>query len=242
MQLVLEHISCTYDKTIMALQDINLQIAAGESVCIAGANGSGKSTLLQVIASCAKHTFGEMFINGEKIENGANHGKAGIVFQDPDNQLFMPTVWEDVAFGIMKRGMSVEAVKATALTVLESVGAAELAERPPYKLSGGEKQLVALAAILIMKPDILLLDEPTASLDPRARKNLINLLKNIRRTKIMATHDLDMALDLAERVVFLYRGSIVADCPAPGLLMDEKFLKGIGLELPLGVRLQENVL
>ena len=226
----------------MALRDINLQIAAGESVCIAGANGSGKSTLLQVIASCVKHTIGEIFINGEKIENGANHGKAGIVFQEPDNQLFMPTVWEDVAFGIMKRGMPVEEAKATALAALDSVDAAELAERPPYKLSGGEKQCAALAAVLIMEPEILLLDEPTASLDPRARKNIIRLLKNTKRTKIIATHDLDMALDLAERVVFLHRGSIVADCCAPGLLMDENFLQDIGLELPLGVRLQENTL
>jgi cobalt/nickel transport system ATP-binding protein len=171
------------------------------------------------------------------------------VFQESDNQLFMPTVWEDAAFGILKKGMAPLEAKASALTVLKAVEAEALADRPPYKLSGGEKQRAALASVLIMKPEILLLDEPTAALDPRARKNIINLLKNLDCTKIIASHDLDMVLELADRhppprseatkvplrVVFLKEGRIVAECAAPGLLRDENFLQSIGLELPLGL-------
>jgi cobalt/nickel transport system ATP-binding protein len=228
--LIAKNISHCYDKTIPALDDINFSVERGECICIAGANGSGKSTLLQIIASCIKPSCGEIII---KKESGAK-SNAGIVFQDPDNQLFMPTVWEDVAFGIMKKNMRPDEAKIRALTALRSVDAEELAERPPYTLSGGEKQRAALAGILIMESEILLLDEPTAALDPRARKNLIGLLKNLQCTKIIASHDLDMAQELTERVIFLHKGRIAADCPAPGLLLDENFLQHIGLELPLG--------
>jgi cobalt/nickel transport system ATP-binding protein len=228
--LIVKNISHCYDKTILALDDISFSVERDEYVCIAGANGSGKSTLLQIIASCVKPSCGEIII---KNENGAG-GNAGIVFQEPDNQLFMPTVWEDVAFSIMKKSMRPDEAKARALAALKSVDAEELSERPPYTLSGGEKQRAALAGVLIMESEILLLDEPTAALDPRARKNLIGLLKNLRCTKIIASHDLDMAQELAERVIFLYKGRIAADCPAPGLLLDENFLQAIGLELPLG--------
>jgi cobalt/nickel transport system ATP-binding protein len=158
------------------------------------------------------------------------------VFQDPDNQLFMPTLWEDVAFGIMKKGIRPGEAKERALAALAGVEAAHLAERAPHTLSGGEKQRAALAGALIMERDILLLDEPTAALDPRARKNLIDLLKNRRGSIVIASHDLDMALDLADRVIFLHQGRIAADCPVPGLLLDESFLHSIGLELPLGAK------
>jgi cobalt/nickel transport system ATP-binding protein len=135
----------------------------------------------------------------------------------------------------MKKGVNSETARALALGALRAVEAEELADRPPYKLSGGEKQRAALASVLIMEPELLLLDEPTASLDPRARKNIIALLKKLPGTKIIATHDLDMALETADRVIFLHRGRIAADCPAPGLLLDKPFLQSIGLELPLGV-------
>jgi cobalt/nickel transport system ATP-binding protein len=234
-QLVLHQVSCVYDRTITALEGVSFSVNPGECICVAGANGSGKSTLLQIIASCFKPSGGEVTIDGEAVKGIPGNGKTGIVFQEPDNQLFMPTVWEDVAFGIMKRGLKAEAARDAALEALKAVDALDIANRPPYKLSGGEKQRAALAAVLIMEPKILLLDEPTAALDPRARKNIIGLLKNLGCTKIIASHDLDMALELADRVIFLHRGKIAADCPAPGLLLDEGFLQGIGLELPLGV-------
>ncbi|GHT98480.1 putative ABC transporter ATP-binding protein [Spirochaetia bacterium] len=231
--LVVQNISHWYDKTrpaSRALCEVTFSVERDDCVCMLGANGSGKSTLLQIIALCVKPSTGVI-----RIENGSSvKGKAGIVFQEPDNQLFMPTVWEDVAFGIMKKGVTPKEAKERAITSLACVEAAHLAERAPHTLSGGEKQRAALAGVLIMERDILLLDEPTAALDPRARKNLITLLKNLQGTKIIASHDLDMALELANRVIFLNEGRIVADCPAPGLLLDEQFLQNIGLELPLG--------
>lgn len=232
-QLTLQNVSCVYDKKIVSLEGINFSVSDGECICVAGANGSGKSTLLQVIAGCLKTVLGTITVNGVTQKNDGKSRASGIVFQEPEDQLFMPTVWEDVAFGVMKKGADCNVAKAQAAKTLELVEAADLAERAPYKLSGGEKQRAALASILIMEPEILLLDEPTASLDPRARKNLIALLKTIPRTKIIATHDLDMALDLATRVIFLQKGRIVADSDAPGLLLDEQFLQSIGLELPL---------
>jgi cobalt/nickel transport system ATP-binding protein len=156
------------------------------------------------------------------------------VFQDPDNQFFMPTVWEDVAFGVMKRGMTPEEGRALAMGALEMAGAGHLAERPPYKLSGGEKQRAAMASILVMRREILLLDEPSAALDPCSRKKIITLLKSLDCTRIIASHDLDMALDLADEVIFLHRGRVAGRSKTPGLLLDREFLRSIDLELPLG--------
>ncbi|GMO63571.1 MAG: ABC transporter ATP-binding protein [Termitinemataceae bacterium] len=229
-QLELKNISYMYADNfgngILTLAGINFSVEKFETICLLGANGSGKSTLLEIIASCIKPTSGQIILDDTKT---------GIVFQDPDNQFFMPTVWEDVAFGIMKKGMSADHARHRALTALKNVEAEHLADRLPHKLSGGEKQRAALASILIMEPDILLLDEPTAALDPRARKNIILLLKNLPCTKIIASHDLDMALDIASRIIFLHKGKIAADCQASGLLQEESFLQSIGLELPLGI-------
>jgi cobalt/nickel transport system ATP-binding protein len=227
--LVVKNLSHRYDRAAPpALEEVSFSVEQNQCVCIAGANGSGKSTLLQLIASCLKPSSGTISIE--------NSGRAGIVFQEPDNQLFMPVVWEDVAFGILKKGTAPQEAKERSLKALSEVEAAHLAERFPHSLSGGEKQRAALAGTLILERDILLLDEPTAALDPRARKNLIALLKSHRGAKIIASHDLDMALDLADRIIFLRQGRVAADCPAPGLLLDERFLQSIGLELPLGVK------
>ncbi|MDR2176572.1 MAG: energy-coupling factor ABC transporter ATP-binding protein [Treponema sp.] len=234
-RLIINNISHRYDNAAagaQALEGVSFSVEQGQRVCIAGANGSGKSTLLHIIAACVKPSSGEV-----GVENGGAGDRAGIVFQDPDNQLFMPTVWEDVAFGVMKKGTNPEEARERALKALSEVDAAHLAERAPHSLSGGEKQRAALAGALILERDILLLDEPTAALDPRARKNLIDLLKNRRgATIIIASHDLDMALELADRIIFLHRGRIAGDCPVPGLLLNEHFLQTIGLELPLGVQ------
>jgi cobalt/nickel transport system ATP-binding protein len=231
-RLIVAGLSHRYDRAAApALEDVSFTVEQGQCVCIAGANGSGKSTLLHIIASCVRPSSGAV-----RIENGDGApGRAGMVFQEPDNQLFMPTVWEDVAFGIMKKGAPPEEARERALAALADVEAAHLAERAPHKLSGGEKQRAALAGTLVMDRDILLLDEPTAALDPRARKNLIALLKNRRGVTIIASHDLDMALELADRVIFLHQGRIAGDSPVPGLLLDGDFLRSIGLELPLSV-------
>ena len=232
----LQGVCFSYEKNSPeVLSNINFSVEKGVTACIAGANGCGKSTLLQLIAQCLKPLNGTITIYSHENGNPKKSHYTGIVFQEPDHQLFMPTVWEDVAFGILKNGMSPVVAREIALDALKMVEAEHLAEKPPYKLSGGEKQRVALAGILVMKPEILVLDEPSAALDPRARKNIIQLLQKIKCTKIIASHDLDLILDLADMVFFLDKGKIAAQCPVPGFLLDESFLQGIGLELPLSL-------
>ena len=219
------------------LRDISFSLENGGRLCVAGANGSGKSTLLELIAGCMKPASGEILINGERVspKNNTARRKTGIVFQDPDNQLFMPTVWEDTAFAVMHRGVSPEEGRELALEALRAVGAEHLADRPPYKLSGGEKQRAAIASALILKPEIFLLDEPTAALDPRTRKNIIALLRGLGCAAVIAGHDLDMMLDLGGDALFLYEGRIAARGRAGELLRDGAFLRSIGLELPLSL-------
>jgi cobalt/nickel transport system ATP-binding protein len=227
----LTNISFSYKKhSPPVLSGVSFSVAQGETLCIAGANGCGKSTLLQLIAGCLKPSGGSIAIDDGETPSAR---QAGIVFQEVDHQLFMPTVLEDVAFGVLKKGMKPEEAREAALAALRSVEAEHLAEKPPYQLSGGEKQRAALAGILVMRPRILILDEPTSSLDPRARKNLIALLRGLPGTKIIATHDLDLILDMADRALFLHEGRLAAESRPPGLLADESFLQSIGLELPL---------
>jgi cobalt/nickel transport system ATP-binding protein len=235
--LSIENVSYRYEADREVLRNVSFTVQKGSCVCIAGPNGSGKSTLLELIGGCLKPGSGDILVDGVSTIRSPKNGdkRTGIIFQEPDNQLFMPTVWEDVAFGIMKDGVSPEEGRTRACETLKMVGAEHLADRPPYKLSGGEKQRAAIASILIMKREILLLDEPTASLDPHARKNIICLLKDLNVTKIIASHDLDMALDICEEVIFLHGGNISARSSVPGLLEDKCFLQSIGLELPLSL-------
>jgi cobalt/nickel transport system ATP-binding protein len=228
-----EDLSFSYEKHREVLHHLSFSVEKGRCVCIAGANGSGKSTLLELIASCMEPSGGTIRIDGASIVQNGGPRMTGMVFQEPDNQFFLPTVWEDAAFGVMKKGMSPEQGRELAMAALRLTGVEHLAERPPYTLSGGEKQRAAIAAILAMERDILLLDEPSAALDPRSRKQLIALIKALDRTRIIASHDLDMAMDLADEIIFLHQGEIAARSEAPGLLLDEGFLQSIGLELPL---------
>ena len=234
--LRVDGLSYSYED-VPVLLDIGFSLESGGRLCVAGANGSGKSTLLELIAGCMEPASGEILINGDRVspKKGGTRRKTGIVFQDPDNQLFMPTVWEDTAFAVMRRGVSAEEGRELALEALRAVGAEHLADRPPYKLSGGEKQRAAIASVLILKPEILLLDEPTAALDPRARKNIIALLRDLGCAAVIAGHDLDMMLDLGGEALFLHEGRMAARGRTEELLRDGVFLRSIGLELPLGL-------
>jgi cobalt/nickel transport system ATP-binding protein len=196
-----------------------------------------------------KPTSGDIYIDGISIFKEKNRlSDTGLVFQEPDNQLFMPTVWEDAAFALLKKGMSVADAKKAALAALEMLDAEYIADRAPYKLSGGEKQRAAIASILSafqgnIEDKILLIDEPSAALDPHARKNIIALLSRLSCTRIIASHDLDLILDLADQVLFLHKNHVAGESrikgrASPGPLSDEAFLQGIGLELPLSFLLQ----
>lgn len=234
-----EDIHYTYPDGTMGLNGISFRITHGEAVALVGANGAGKSTLLLHLNGYLTATKGRLII-GDYPLTSRNlkivRRSVGMVFQDPDDQLFMPTVFDDVAFGPLNLGLTEVEVEQKVIKALETVGVPHLRKRPPYKLSGGEKRAVAIATVLAMSPDILVMDEPTSSLDPQSRRRLIELLKTFHHTKIIATHDLDMALDLCERTIVLHRGTVSADGPTRELLQDEDLLAGSGLEKPLGMQ------
>lgn len=234
-----ENVIFEYPDGTKALNGINILITHGESVGIVGANGSGKTTFLMHLNGYLLPTSGTINI-GDVILNKKTRleirKKVGVVFQNPDDQLFMPTVYEDVAFGPINLGLDESVVEIKVKKALETVGCYELKNKPPHHLSGGQKRAVAIASVIAMEPDILAMDEPSSNLDPKSRRSLINLLKSFTHTKIIASHDLDMILDICERCVVIKDGVIVADGPSKIILSDEKLLEENNLELPLSLQ------
>jgi cobalt/nickel transport system ATP-binding protein len=229
-------LSHTYPDGTEAVRGVSLRIHGGESMAVVGANGAGKSTLLLHLNGSLIPQSGTAHIGDVQVAKAALPGirrAVGMIFQDPDDQLFMPTVAEDVAFGPLNLGLTREEVEQRVTAALHQAGAAHLRDRPPYKLSGGEKRLAAIATVLAMTPDILVMDEPSSGLDPRARRMLIELLAGFRHTKIIATHDLDLVLDLCERTVVLREGRIMADGPTSAIFADDRLLAESRLEKPL---------
>ncbi len=222
-----------------ALADVSFRITHGEAVAVVGANGAGKSTLLLQLAGCLLPSSGEVRI-GEVPVTAQTVARirrsAGLVFQDPDDQLFMPTVAEDVAFGPLNAGLPPEEVERRVAGALERVGMSRIKDRPPYKLSAGEKRAAALATVLAMEPDVLVMDEPSSHLDPRGRRRLIEWLVSFAHTRIMATHDLELALEVCSRVIVMEGGAVVADGPIRDVLNDEKGMLAHGLERPHSLR------
>ncbi|WP_017296904.1 energy-coupling factor ABC transporter ATP-binding protein [Nodosilinea nodulosa] len=236
--IAIDDLSYAYADGTQALSHINLSIAAGERVALVGANGSGKSTLLLhlngiLLPQSGRLTVGEYPMQPEHLQAIRNF--VGLVFQNPDDQLFMPTVWEDITFGPMNQGVQGKDLHHRCHHCLYAVGLdpERYAQRSPENLSGGEKQRVAIAGVLAMQPQILVFDEPTAQLDPRSRRQLINLLQQMPMTQLIATHDLDLALELCDRTIVLNRGELVRQGPTPQILGDQAFLQQHHLELPL---------
>jgi cobalt/nickel transport system ATP-binding protein len=222
-----------------ALRGVSFGVAPGEAVGIIGCNGAGKSTLLLHLNGCLAPARGEVRIGGVLLTRqtlGQARRAVGLVFQDPDDQLFMPTVFEDVAFGPLNQGLADGEAEARSLAALQRVGMAHLRDRPPHRLSAGEKRAVAIATVLAMEPDILVMDEPTAHLDPRGRRRLIDLLRTFAHTKIIATHDLELVVDLCSRVFVMDAGRIVAAGSTAELLGDEALMLAHGLECPHSLR------
>ena len=228
-----------YPDGTRALDGVSFSITHGESIALVGANGAGKSTLLMHLNGFLAPREGTVDIGGTPVTKSTVktiRRSVGMVFQDPDDQLFMPTVFDDVAFGPLNLGLPEAEVELKVMQALETVGVTHLRKRPPYKLSGGEKRSVAIAAVLSMSPDILVMDEPSASLDPRSRRRLIELLKTFHHTKIIATHDLDLAMDLCQRTIVLHRGRVTADGPTIEIFQNEALLADSGLEKPLSMQ------
>jgi len=219
-----------------ALRGISCRIVHGEAVAVVGANGAGKSTLLLHLNGLLLPRSGEVRIGELPVTAGTRaqvQRTVGYVFQDADDQLFMPTVEEDVAFGPLNLGLSADEARARARSALDLVGAGHLAARAPYRLSGGEKRAVAIAGVMAMLPSILVFDEPSSGLDPAARRRLIALLRSFTHTRIVATHDLDLVLDLCTRVLVLHEGRIEADGPPREIFGDAELLARCHLEAPL---------
>jgi cobalt transport protein ATP-binding subunit len=218
-----------------ALCGVDLSIAPGEKVGLVGPNGAGKSTLMLHLNGILRAAAGSIQVCGQPVDDdhlAYVRRAVGLVFQDPDDQLFSPTVFEDVAFGPMYMGLDRAEVEVRVQAALTAVGMEQAGERVPHHLSGGEKKRVAIATVLAMEPEILVLDEPTAGLDPRARRELITLLRQLPQTMLVSTHDLWMVQELFARSAVIDGGRIVADGPTQTLLSSPELLEQHGLVAP----------
>ena len=236
--LKLENVSFAYDPGHEVLKEISLVLTEGEQVALIGANGVGKSTLLKLFVGLLSPQSGRVFVSGLTVEKAnlvAVRRAAGYVFQDAESQLFLANVWEDVAFGPRNEGLAGEDLRRRVDEALSSVGLTTLAAEHVYRLSGGQKRLASIATVLALRPDSLLLDEPTLALDPRNRRAVIRALSALPCAKLIATHDLDFVLDACTRVLLMDGGRIVADGRPDELLRDRALLERHGLELPLSL-------
>lgn len=232
--LDLKDIGYSYPDGRIALSGINLTVAPGERLVVVGPNGAGKSTLLMTLNGLFKPT-GSLVVAGLLLIKGnlpEIRRLVGLVFQDPDDQLFMPTVFEDVAFGPINMGLDEHEVVHAVEYALAMVGMEAFGERLSHHLSFGEKKLISMASVLAMDPKILVMDEPSANLDPRAKRHLVAILKELPQTLIVSTHDMNVAYELADRVAVIYKSKLVALGPADRILTDEPSLLEYGLELP----------
>lgn len=230
-------LSFGYDSKRKVLENINFRLKKGESVGLVGANGVGKSTLLRILVGLNTGFQGDVMVNNiplEKKNLKTIRKNVGYVFQDADSQLFMSTVFDDVAFAPRNYGMSEAEVNEKTMEALKVVHIEQLKDKQIYKLSGGEKKLASIATILSTEPDVILMDEPSVALDPKNRRNLINILNQLNQAKIIASHDLNMIMDTCERTILLSDGKVIKDGNTKEIFLDKELMEESGLELPLG--------
>jgi cobalt/nickel transport system ATP-binding protein len=241
--LLIEDLAFAYPDGNQALFGVNLRVERGEFVAILGPNGAGKTTLVMHMNGIHPAEHGSVSVAGEVIDTKDKdllrriRGKVGVVFQDPDDQLFMPTVGEDIAFGPYNMGLRGAELDAAVDQALALVHMSEFKDRPPHHLSFGQRRRVAVATVLAMKPEILVLDEPSSNLDPASRRELANILRDLKITTLMVTHDIPYAYELCERSIILSGGIVVADGDTKTILSDSKLLSENRLELPVGFSL-----
>ncbi|MHB8125699.1 MAG: energy-coupling factor ABC transporter ATP-binding protein [Desulfitobacteriaceae bacterium] len=238
-KLEVKDLHYSYPDGHKALNGLSFSIHHGESVGIIGANGAGKSTLLMLLMGVFFPNQGKVCVGDVSVTKKTLpmiRERLGMVFQDPDDQLFMTTVYDDVAFGPRNYKLDEKEVEIRVIQALEMVGILHLQDRAPFKLSGGEKRAAAIATVLSMQPDILIMDEPTAALDPKSRRRIMKLLKSFKHTKIITSHDLDMVFDLCERTIVIKGGEIAADGLTSEILLNSKLMDDCGLEVPLALQ------
>ena len=231
------HVSFAYEPGKEVIRDLSFRLEDGESVGLIGANGAGKSTLMKLLLGLLRGE-GEITVDGillEKKSLAEIRRKIGIVLQNSDNQMFMPTVYDDMMFAPMNYGMTREEAEKKVDEVLARLELTALRDRYNHKLSGGEKKMAAIAAVLAMEPGTVLMDEPTSGLDPYNRRLIIRTVRGMKETKLIASHDLDMILDCCGRVILLSEGRIAADGRAEDVLRDRALLEANHLELPLSL-------
>ena len=230
-----------YPNGYEALCGVSFCITHGEKVALVGANGAGKSTLLLHTNGLLIPSQGEVVMGGIKLTRRTLplvRQSVGLVFQDSDNQLFMPTVEEDVAFGPSNMRLEPEEIRRRVTEALDAVGALHLRGASPFRLWGGQKKRVAIATVLSMEPSVLVMDEPTSNLDPRARRQIIDLIRRFGHTTLIATHDMEMVLDLCDRTIVMKQGRIVADGSTRHVFGDLALLEECGLEQPCELRMK----
>ena len=229
-----QNVSFSYDGERPVVENLSFTIGKGESVGLIGANGAGKSTIMKLLLGLLSGK-GQILVDGLTVNKQnlpAIRQKIGFVLQDSDNQMFMPTVYEDMIFGPRNYGLSKEETEQRVDAVLNQLGLTALKHRYNHKISGGEKRMAAIATILTMEPETILMDEPSTALDPVNRRTVINTINTLPQTKLIASHDLDMILDTCQRVILLSRGKIVDDGPAERILRDRALLEANRMELP----------
>lgn len=234
--IAVQGLSYRYPDGTPALDQVTLRIAANERVALVGPNGSGKSTLLLHLNGVLRSSGGQITVAGLALSDqtlGRIRAAVGLVFQNPDDQLFSPQVYGDVAFGPLHMGLPADEVRARVERALAAVGMADFAQRTSYHLSVGEKKRIALATVLSMEPKILVLDEPSAGLDPRGRRRLIDLLQTLeQQTMLISTHDMRLADELCARTIVLDEGRVIADGPTADILYNAALMEQHGLERP----------
>ncbi len=234
--ILVQQLTYTYPAGPTALEEITVEIAGGESAGLVGPNGAGKTTLFLSLAGVLPVQRGTIRLAGldpaDPDERRRLPAQVGIVFQNSDDQIFNATVFDDVAFGPLNLGLPAEEVRRRVAEALERVGLKGFEGRVPFHLSGGEKRRVALAGVLAMGPDILLLDEPSMYLDPRGRRELIRLIDNLPGTRVIASHDLELIRETCSRVLVLDRGRLVADGATRAILSNRDLMESHGLEVP----------
>ena len=230
-----ENVSFGYEKGTEILSRISFHANSTESIGIIGANGVGKSTLLKLFVGLYLNFEGSIRIGDTAVQKSTLpliRSEIGYVFQDSDSQLFMNTAYDDIAFAPRNYGLPEQEVQSRVEQALRLTGIEHLKNKQIYKMSGGEKKLVSIATILSMMPDVILMDEPSIALDPKNRRNLINILNSFEHLKIIASHDLDLILDTCERTILMTDGKIICDGPTKEILTDKELLEANGLELP----------
>lgn len=235
-------LSYSYPDGTPALRAVDLHIHPGETVALLGPNGAGKTTLILHMNGILMPQHGTVSVSGLTLDRDnvmEIRRRVGVVFQDPDDQLFMPSVREDVEFGPRNLGLDGTALSGRVDAALAAMDVADLADRPPNHLSFGQKRRVAIAGVLAMEPEILVLDEPTSNLDPASRRELATALKSLDTTQLIVTHDLPFAYEMCERSIILDAGSVVTVAPTREILRNEELLRRHRLELPYGFTVRD---